>query len=222
MRRIFGILLSSLALTLGSVAVATSAHAATEPVVFVHGFGGSGSNFDSLEAHLRANGWASNQLFEFNYNTSQSNRTSASQLRSFVDNVRSQTGAAKVDLVNHSMGGLVTRWYTQMLGGNDALDDVVSLAGANHGTTAANACLLLVSCQEMRPGSSFIDDLADAGDETPGPARYATFYSPCDGVINPYTSTLLSGASNTNVGCVSHIPILSHGPTQNGVRTFIQ
>jgi triacylglycerol lipase len=222
MRRIIGILLSCLTLTAGSFAVATSAYAATEPVVFVHGFGGSGSNFDSLEAHLRANGWTSGQLFEFNYNTSQSNRTSASQLRTFVNNVRSQTGASEVDLVNHSMGGLVTRWYVQMLGGNETLDDVVSLAGANHGTTSANACLFLISCLEMRPGSIFLDDLAEDGDETPDPARYATFYSPCDGVINPYTSTLLSGAQNTNVGCVSHLAILSHSPTHNGVRTFIQ
>src|SRR5262245_48875241 len=65
MRRIIGILAACLALIAGSVGIATSASAATEPVVFVHGFGGNGSNFDSLEAHLRANGWSDSQFFEF-------------------------------------------------------------------------------------------------------------------------------------------------------------
>jgi triacylglycerol lipase len=33
-------------------------------------------------------------------------------------------------------------------------------------------------------------------DETPGAVRYGTLWSPCDEIINPDTSVILSGATN--------------------------
>ncbi|MFD4241002.1 hypothetical protein ACFWP3_05290 [Streptomyces sp. NPDC058525] len=48
----------------------------------------------------------------------------------------------------------------------------------------------------MRPGSRFLNAL-NAGDETPGTPRYATWGSPCDLVINPSSSVALSGALNS-------------------------
>src|SRR6185503_10571355 len=103
MRRFIGTVLAALALTV--VPLGPARAAAHDPVVFVHGYSGSGGNFAALESHLKANGWSAGRLFEFNYNSNQSNQTSAAQLKTFVANVRSQTGAAKVDLVSHSMGG---------------------------------------------------------------------------------------------------------------------
>jgi hypothetical protein len=52
---------------------------------------------------------------------------------------------------------------------------------------------VLVSCREMLPGSSFLRAL-NSGDETP--VRYGTLWSPCDEIINPDTSVILSGATN--------------------------
>jgi triacylglycerol lipase len=183
--------------------------AAKDPVVFVHGYASTGSVWNTMISRFRAAGYSSSQLYAFTYSYNQSNATSASQLGAFVDNVRARTGAAKVDLVNHSMGGLVTRYYVKNLGGTATVDQWGSLAGANHGTTAASACATYPSCREMVPGSAFLTQL-NSGDETPGAVAYRTWYSSCDGVINPYTSTALAGATNTNPGCVTHSAFLSN------------
>ena len=118
------------------------------------------------------------------------------------------------------MGGLVSWWYIKELGGQQYVSHLASLAGANHGTTAAYACLIYTTCQQMSPGSSFIQTLA-SGDETPGDTKYATWYSPCDGVINPYTSTMLSGATNNYVPCENHLTYLTDTTVLNSVRTFL-
>jgi len=78
----------------------------------------------------------------------------------------------------------------------------VSLGGANHGTTTANICFD-TSCVEMRPNSAFLTNL-NSVDETWGAPRYATWWSPCDEVINPHSSVLLSGAVNTQTACLQH------------------
>ncbi|GAB2971927.1 alpha/beta fold hydrolase [Amycolatopsis acidiphila] len=220
MRRVLGALL---ALCLGALTFvgAGSAQAATHtPVVFVHGYAGSASNWTTAEALFTAAGYSSNELYAYQYNWAQSNRTSAAGLASYVDQVRQRTGSAKVDIVNHSMGGLVTDWYVKQLGGAASVSHVASLAGANHGTTSAGACLVNPSCQEMYPGSSFIAQVT-SGDETPGPTRFATWYSPCDGVIIPYTSTTLSGATNNYVACETHIGYLTDAVVLSQVRSFL-
>lgn len=201
------------------VAPATAANAATStPVIFVHGFIGSSSNWTTALSVFRAGGFS--RLYTYDYNWAGSNEISAAGLRNLVNSVRSQTGASKVAIVNHSMGGLVTRWYLEELGGSQYVSHVASIAGANHGTTYAGACLINVSCIEMYPGSLFLLDLAD-GDETPGTARYGTWYSACDGIIIPYTSTRLSGATNNNVLCETHLGFLTNTSVLTQIRSFI-
>ncbi|UQU67992.1 alpha/beta fold hydrolase [Couchioplanes caeruleus] len=205
---------------LAAVPAAPAAAAARTPVVFVHGYTGNASNWTTAESLFRAAGYSSSELYAYEYNSYGDNVTNARGLATFVSQVRSRTGAAKVDIVNHSMGGLVSLWYVKQLGGAQYVSHLASLAGANHGTTSAGACLVFVTCQQMYPGSSFIATLS-AGDETPGSTRYATWYSPCDGVIIPYTSTVLSGATNNYVLCENHLTYLTDTSILTQVRTFL-
>ncbi|KAA5825872.1 triacylglycerol lipase [Saccharopolyspora hirsuta] len=207
MRRLIGVLLACLAFV--AVAPAASASAAgPHPVVLVHGYTGSASNWTAAEAYFRANGYDRSDLHAFEYDWAQSNERSAAELGAFVDRVLAETGAEQVDIVNHSMGGLVSRWYLKELGGHAKVAHWASLAGANHGTTAASACLVNASCREMVPGSAFEQQL-NSGDETPGDTAYATWYSPCDGVILPYESTAVDGADNNVVACQTHLGFLT-------------
>jgi len=219
MRRILVLLLAVVA-ALAAVPAAPAAAAARTPVVFVHGYTGSASNWTTAQSLFRAAGYSSSELYAYEYNSYGDNVANARGLATFVTQVRSRTGAARVDIVNHSMGGLVSLWYVKQLGGAQYVSHLASLAGANHGTTSAGACLIFTTCQQMYPGSSFIDTLS-AGDETPGSTRYATWYSPCDGVILPYTSTVLSGASNNYVLCETHLGFLSDTSVLTSVRTFL-
>jgi len=223
MRRVLGTLLATalaaLTLVLLPAAPAQAATAKT-PVVFVHGFAGDQTNWLAAMAWFRVNGYSADETWAYDYDWTTDNKANARGLATYVDLVRSRTGHSRVDIVNHSMGGLVTGWYVNMLGGQPKVRHVASIAGANHGTTAAYACILFTSCQQMVPGSQFIRDYT-AGDETPGDTRYATWYSPCDGVILPYYSTPLEGARNNFVLCQTHLGFLIDPFVLNSVKQFL-
>ncbi|MCD0448600.1 lipase [Actinocorallia sp. API 0066] len=218
MLRKIGVLIAALALAV--TGLSAPAHAARTPVVFVHGYAGGAFNWTTAKSVFQSGGYANSELFTYEYNSYGNNVANAQGLATFVDNVRAQTGSAQVDIVNHSMGGLVSLWYLKQLNGHPKVRHLASIAGANHGTTFAAACLIFVTCQQMYPGSSFINTLT-SGDETPGATKYATWYSACDGVIIPYTSTRLTGATNTNVLCQTHLGFLIDTSVLTQIRTFL-
>ncbi|WP_460063053.1 esterase/lipase family protein [Streptomyces sp. YKOK-I1] len=202
---------------------APSARAATHnPIVFVHGISSSSSSWDDWVADFKADGYTSAELDAWTYSWSQSNATTASQLATEIKNVLARTGASKVDVVVHSMGALSSRYYLKNLGGTSYVDDFVSVAGVNHGTSVASWCSwLYTSCAEMVTGSSFLTAL-NSGDETPGSVTYGTYWSNCDAAIDPDSSALLSGATNVGVGCISHNDMNNDYGVYEQVRDFIQ
>lgn len=221
MRRVLGVVLAFVVAFSVFSPTPTANAATTTPVVFVHGYTGSASNWTTAMSVFRAAGWSSSNLFAYEYNSYGSNVTNARGLATYVDQVKSRTGASKVAIVNHSMGGLVSQYYLKVLGGNGNVSHLASIAGANHGTTSAGACLVFVTCQQMYPGSSFIAQIS-SGDETPGATRYATWYSSCDGVILPYTSTRLDGATNNLVACQTHLGFLTDISVLNQIASYVR
>ncbi|MEV0908386.1 esterase/lipase family protein [Streptomyces hokutonensis] len=200
----------------------TPAHAAShDPIVFVHGLSGSASGWDDWVADFEADGYSSSELFAWSYDWTQSNVTTASQLATEVKSVLAQTGASKVDIVGHSMGTLSSRYFLKNLSGTSYVDHFVSVAGVNHGTSIASLCgWLYTSCKEMQTGSSFLTAL-NSGDETPGSVSYAAYWSDCDEAINPDTSAELSGATNVDVGCISHTDMNNDHGVYEQVHDFI-
>lgn len=200
----------------------TPAQAATHnPVVFVHGLSSSASSWDDWAGYFRTDGYASGELDAWSYDWAQSNVTTARQLATEIRNVLARTGASKVDLVVHSMGALSARYYLKNLGGTSYVDDFVSTAGVNHGTSTASWCAwLYTSCAEMNTGSSFLTSL-NSGDETPGSVSYASYWSNCDDALTPDTTAILSGATNVEVGCVSHTDMNNDHGVYEQVRDFI-
>ncbi|MFF4320111.1 esterase/lipase family protein [Streptomyces sp. NPDC001568] len=196
--------------------------AARNPVVLVHGYNADPGVWGSLREDLKADGYTDSELFSWGYDTHQSvNEVLSGRLAAYVDQVRRQTGAARVDIVGHSFGSLVSRWYVKHGGGGATVGRWISLAGPNHGTSTAWACALWdQACRDMTPGSYVVKNLA-AGDETPGQVRYATFWSECDEIVNPDSSVPLAGATNTPVGCLDHNDLLGDEATSAGVRAFL-
>ncbi|MGW2516361.1 esterase/lipase family protein [Streptomyces sp. NPDC001617] len=201
---------------------AAPAHAATHnPVVFVHGLSSDASSWDDWISDFEADGYTSSELYAWSYDWSQSNATTASQLAAEIKSVLAKTGASKVDLVVHSMGALSSRYYLKNLGGTSYVDDFVSVAGVNHGTSVASWCAwLYTSCKEMQIGSSYLTAL-NSGDETPGSVSYASYWSDCDEAVVPNSSALLTGATNVDAGCISHTDMNNDHGVYEQVRDFI-
>jgi triacylglycerol esterase/lipase EstA (alpha/beta hydrolase family) len=186
----------------------TAAH--PEPVVLVHGTAENRfNNWGAMSPALKAAGYCVYALDYGSYNGSglagvyglAKIEGSAQQLADFVAQVRGTTGAAKVDLVGHSQGGMMPRYFIKFLSGGGAVDDLVGLSPSNHGTTNPLAPPLSVGCPacgQQVAGSPFLSNL-NAGDETPGSTAYTNIVTRYDQVVIPYTSGYLTGENTTNV-----------------------
>jgi triacylglycerol lipase len=221
-RRRLAAFASAVAVCIAGAALAPASSLAVDPILFVHGWSGSASNWNTMIGRFEKDGYAKSHLRAYSYNTSQSNKTTAETIvKTEVEKLLKSTGASKVDIIAHSMGSLNSRWYIKFVKeGEASVDDWVSLGGPNHGTTAANFCFS-TSCVEMRPGSTFLSEL-NAGDETPGAVNYGTWWSPCDEFINPDSSVPLSGATNTETACISHLALISDETVYKQVREFVK
>jgi triacylglycerol lipase len=191
-----------------------------DPILFVHGWNASSSTWTTMVSRFKNDGWTDAELVNWSYNFRQSNATTAAQIKAKVDSILLATGATRVDIITHSMGTLSARYYVRTLGGEGNVDALVSLGGANHGTNTAFFCVD-TSCIEMRPGSSFLTSL-NSVDETWGTPRYATWWTSCDEVIQPATSTILSGAVNTQTAaCLHHSDLHEDATVYSQVKSWI-
>jgi triacylglycerol lipase len=208
----------------------TGGTVAHDPVLFVHGWNGSANSWDTFTKWFLRDGWPSWDLEAWTYNSAQSNVTTAQEVSWHVDLLLKNTGAKKVDIVSHSMGGLSTRYYLKNLGGTAKVDEWVSLAGPNHGTNWANAVYgvtcFSAACEQMRVGSAFVKQLNE-GDETPGAVNYGTWRDSeliCDELIWPSSSVVLSGAAKNVFTplCLGHSGFHESEPIYKEVREFIR
>jgi triacylglycerol lipase len=138
------------------------ANATREPVVFIHGIGGSSAEFQVLKDRLVVDGWAADRLYTIDFEDPRwdCNVDNAEVIRMTVASVRAETGAARIDLVAHSMGTLSSRYYLQHLGGLDEVASYVTLGGLHHGNRSACLNPLPVCVwQELCPTKPYLTDL---------------------------------------------------------------
>ncbi|MFI7414222.1 esterase/lipase family protein [Streptomyces sp. NPDC049627] len=189
------------------------------PVVLVHGtFANSVDNWLGLAPYLKGRGYC---VFSLDYGQLAGVPffhalgpidKSAEQLSAYVDNVLAATGAAEADLVGHSQGGMMPRYYLKFLGGAAKVNALVGIAPNNHGTTLSGLTNLLPyfpgaedllttatpALAQQVVGSEFMTKLNAGGDTVPG-VRYTVIATRYDEVVTPYRSQFLSGTDVKNV-----------------------
>jgi hypothetical protein len=175
-----------------------------QPVILVNGtFKSMAENWAVLSPRLAAEGYC---VFAFDYGDMATAPIpdSAAQLRDFVDTVRSRTGAKRVDLVGHSQGGMMPRYYVKFLGGATKVDDLVGIVPSNHGTSnplaIAAGATVCPACVDQTAGSPLLTKL-NADPEAPAGPDYTQIATRYDEVVVPYTSAYLTGSDRyvTNV-----------------------
>ncbi|KIC65703.1 esterase/lipase family protein [Pseudarthrobacter phenanthrenivorans] len=204
------------------------------PVVLVPGtFESMEKNWSTLSPYLKSAGYC---VYALNYG--QTNgvyatapvKDSAKELAPFIDAVRSATGAKQVDLVGHSQGGMMPRYYMGFLGGAKYVHQLVGIAPSNHGTegvilpppdlvptpdyTAAGCA----ACADQQAGSPFMQELNSIGDTVAGPS-YTVISTIHDEVVIPYNSQFLNGSARqvTNITIQDKCPadVFEHDQTPN-------
>jgi triacylglycerol esterase/lipase EstA (alpha/beta hydrolase family) len=137
---------------------------------------------------------------------------SAAQLATFVTGVLAATNAAQVDVVGHSQGGMMPRYYLRFLGGAPKVHTLVGLAPSNHGTTLNGLATLAASfpdainvlnsgcpaCVDQVVGSDLLTRLNAGGDTVSG-VSYTVIATRYDEVVTPYATQFLSGSDVRNV-----------------------
>lgn len=195
----------------------SSAH--PRPVVLVHGtFANSVDNWLGLAPYLVNRGYCVYSLdygqlpgVAFFHGLGPIDK-SAEQLDAFVDKVLAATGAAEVDLVGHSQGGMMPRYYLKFLGGAAEVNALVGIAPSNHGTTLNGLTGLLEyfpgagdllstatpALADQVAGSAFMTKLNAGGDTVPGVA-YTVLATKYDEVVTPYRTQFLDGPNVRNI-----------------------
>ena len=186
-----------------------------EPVVLVHGtFGPPALNWITMAPVLKTAGYC---VFALEYGASLGIpgtapvRQSATQLATFVDGVLAATGASRVDIVGHSQGGMLPRYYVRFLGGAAKVDDLIGLAPSNHGTANPLAplvgALICPACLDQVAGSAFLSEL-NAGHEVEPGVDYTVVATRFDQLIPPASSFLLGPPNQvTNLTLQDRCPL---------------
>ena len=135
-----------------------------------------------------------------------------------VDEVRHATGAEKVILVGHSMGGLAARAYLRRYGCN-RVARLVTLGSPHRGTLIA-ALGAGPNARQMRVGSHWLGDLAD-GERLPG--RSVSILSHHDNYVFPQTQAgRLKGAIVSSVTGVGHLGMAVSRRTLAALREALE
>ena len=181
------------------------------PVVLVPALGGDiGSEWQAGSPLLANNGYC---VFAFDYKADGYAHVAvvAAALASFVDRVLAATDAPQVDIVGHSQGGMLPRYYVRFLGGATKVHALVGITPINHGTTLYGIATLLQqspaavslisaqcpACVDDLAGSQFMQKLNAGGDTVPR-VLYTVIGTRYDDVATPYQSVFLNGPNVTN------------------------
>lgn len=202
--------------------VPSAAH--PRPVVLLHGTDSSAySDYAAIGPYLADAGFC---VYALNYGAApgastfgtEDIPTSAGQLSAFVDEVRRSSGADEVDLVGYSQGATVSRYYTNRLGGADAVRRWVGLASPTYGSTLYGLVTLAeqipgsmdlaktvlpaevvsTALWQQSQGSPLLEGLNNPTDTVAG-VEYTTISSRVDEVIQPLSNAGLRGAGATNL-----------------------
>jgi triacylglycerol esterase/lipase EstA (alpha/beta hydrolase family) len=169
------------------------------PVVLLHGYLMNRTNWIWLGPRLASRGIG--PLYGTSYFSPQSIDRSAEHLGRFIDDVRAREGVEKVDIVAHSLGGVVARHYVEHLDGASKVRRVITVATPYRGTVwawlafgGARSALLR---HAREPGAN------------PGGVPFVSIWSRSDNIVVPCTSAELTSDESDGADVV--FDDLGHG-----------
>ncbi|OAA18806.1 Alpha/beta hydrolase family protein [Frankia sp. EI5c] len=160
------------------------------PVLLVHGLADNRSVFARLERSLRRRGFTTVTAVDLPLFAT-SVEAAARQLAEAVEQVVGRHGHSDVNIIAHSLGGLVARYYVQRLGGDEHVRTLITLATPHHGTRLVRCLPKAVSFRvlaQLRPGSPLLRELTE-----PAPGirtRFVAVAGSLDTVVRPDEATL--------------------------------
>ncbi|MFM2199177.1 MAG: hypothetical protein RLZZ505_2609 [Verrucomicrobiota bacterium] len=176
-----------------------------EKVVLVHGILEDGLAFNSLRSRLENHGIQCH-VPKLEPNDA---RDGIDQLaETLKEGIDKEFGPdERFAMVGFSMGGLVSRYYLQNLGGAERCEAFITVSSPHHGTKMAYA-YPGKGARQMRPGSEFLKDL-EASEDRLGDIPVVSYRTPMDLIILPTESSVWKRAENHSHPVILH-PLMLH------------
>ena len=192
---------------------------AKPPVVLLHGFIDNRSVFVLLRRSLAQHG--RRQVESLNYSPLTCDiRTAAELLGRHIEEICERMGSREVDIVGHSLGGLIARYYVQRLGGDLRVRTLVTLGTPHSGTAVAPLANAHPIVRQMRPDSAVIEELT-----RPAPGcrtHFVSFWSDLDHLMEPLETACIDHpdliAQNVQVSGIGHLALPVHPAVATGIR----
>ncbi|MGJ5675879.1 MAG: esterase/lipase family protein [Nostochopsis sp.] len=180
------------------------------PVVLVHGIFDTGRVFNKMISYLRQRGWNVYNLDLLPNTGNGSLERLAQQVADFVNAIFAPE--QPIDLVGFSMGGIVSRYYVQRLGGINRVQRFVTISSPHNGTWLAY-CHPGLGCVQMRPDSALLQDLNQDFDML-SQINFTSIWTPYDLMIIP------SNSSKMPVGREVTVPVMIHAWMLKDLRSL--
>ena len=182
------------------------------PVLLVPGYGGSVASLSSLAERLRVAGRDAT-VVTLPDQAQGDLATQADALGAAVDAALSRTGAASVDLVGYSAGGVVSRIWVSESGGAARTRRLVMLGTPNHGTDLARLGSLFsgacpTACQQLATDSAVFSRLD--GDPLPSGVVVLSLWTTQDDVVVPPRSAVLDGVPSPSLQSICPQDAVNH------------
>ncbi|MBT2367823.1 alpha/beta fold hydrolase [Streptomyces sp. ISL-10] len=193
------------------------------PTVLLHGFVDNRSVFVLLRRALARHGPRPVECLNYSPLTCDI-RAAAELLGRHVEEICARSGRRQVDIVGHSLGGLIARYYVQRLGGDHRVRTLVTLGTPHSGTSVAPLAGAHPIVRQMRPGSSVIEEL-----RMPAPGcrtRFVSFWSDLDRIMVPVETACIDHpdllAQNVRVSGIGHLALPVHPAVAAGIREALE
>lgn len=169
------------------------------PLVFVHGLGGSRGDFLLMAAYFWLKG--RRRAYRIYFQKGQSIDQMANALARFIRQVKKVTKEKKVDLVAHSLGGVIARIAVMDRRLGDSVKTLVTLGAPHQGTYAARF-FNTINLRDLRPESALISRLRRK--KWPRNVRGISFWSRNDLMVLPSESAMVPGMSAVEMTPFTH------------------
>ncbi|MBW4496575.1 MAG: alpha/beta fold hydrolase [Oscillatoria princeps RMCB-10] len=188
------------------------------PVLLIHGIFINSAVFHKMSAYLTELGWDVHALDLPIHDTTQGLEQMAERVADYANNKFGRE--QPLDIVGFSMGGLVSRYYVQRLGGIERVERLVAISSPHNGTWTAN-CLESLTSVQMRPGSAFLKDLnGDAG--MLERLNFTSIWTDWDFIIVPAASSQMPVGKEVKVPVFAHPLMLWHPKTLEAVAETLR
>lgn len=180
------------------------------PVLFVHGLAGHPGNFAPMRGYFRFMGRS--RTYAIAFRSSSRIPEMSTDLLAAVEAIITQNDLphdATIDIVAHSMGGLVTRYALATSEIARRIDTLVTLGTPHHGTYAARYAATAQTL-DLRPNSEVLKAIAEQI-PWPGPPKYpnlVALWSEADMLLLPPESATMPGAENMDMPGYTHLSYL--------------